>query len=216
MKKPILLLAILVMLMIPYSVWAANMTSANFRIQLDSFTSGNNSTSTNYDLIDATGEIADETSTSTNYQLVDGLIGSFQDGILTATIDRPALDFLELSTDTVSEKNNGVRVTTDAIAGYTVKMSEDGQLRSGDNDIDDVGDFTVSAGSEEYGFRTSGTSGSWNTRDIPITTALLTIASSSVPTTAELTTITFKAAISEGTEVGTYAHTITISTVVNF
>lgn len=200
----------------PLAAWAETMSSTNYYIQLDSFASGDTSTSTNYSLIDTIGEIGDETSTSTNYQVIDGLIGSFQDGVLTATLSSGSVAFGELSTDSVTTGSIIITVTTDSMSGYTIRLSESGEFADGGNDIDDVSDFEVTAGAEEYGFRTSGTSGTQNTRDVGITSALLTIANSSSAVTSEATTVTFKAAIDSSTAEGSYAHTVTFATVANF
>ncbi len=207
---------IIVLVLMPYAVWAETMSSTNYHIQLDSFGSGGLSTSTNYTLKDTIGEFGGETATSTNYQVIDGLIGALQDGVLTASLSTGSLDLGQLSDSSIEQARLLITVTTDAMSGYSVKMSEDGNLRSGDYDIDDVSDFVVTAGTEEYGFQTDGTSGLYNTRDIGITSALLSIISSSSAVTSDETTVYFKAAISDNTEPGSYAHTVTFSTVANF
>ena len=89
-------------------------------------------------------------------------------------------------------------------------------MRSGANDINDVSDGTVTAGSEEYGIRTSGNAGQMNSADTAITTVAQTVASTSTIATSEQTTITYKTGVSASTESGTYSQTVTFTTTVNY
>ncbi|MEK7189596.1 MAG: hypothetical protein AAB666_01295, partial [Patescibacteria group bacterium] len=107
-------------------------------------------------------------------------------------------------------------VTTNSPTGYTATIAEDGNLRSGANDINDVSDSNVTAGAEEYGIRTSGTAGQMNNSDTAITIASQTVASTSTIATSEQTSIAYKAAVSASTESGTYSHTVTFTTTVNY
>ncbi|MAG12120.1 MAG: hypothetical protein CMI52_04950 [Parcubacteria group bacterium] len=204
------------MLLMPYAAWAETMSSTNYHMQLDSFGSGARSTSTNYSLKDDIGVIGSDTSTSTNYQVNDGIVGAFQDGVLSASVSAGSVDLGTLSTITLTQGRIEIIVTSDAMSGYTIRASEDQPLSDGAATIDAVADGEVTIGSEEYGLGTAGTSGQYNSSDVGISSALTIIASASDPVTSESTAVYFKAAISGSTTAGSYSHIVTFSTVSNF
>ncbi|RPI72464.1 MAG: hypothetical protein EHM45_22205 [Desulfobacteraceae bacterium] len=100
--------------------------------------------------------------------------------------------------------------TTNATDGYFTTIVEDGEFRTGlGDDINDVTDGTVSAGSEEYGIRTSGASGQMNGADTAILSTAQEVADSASPIDADAVTITFKVSITGATVAGIYEHTVT-------
>ena len=105
-------------------------------------------------------------------------------------------------------------VTSESLSGYSVTATEDGNLRDGANDIDDVADGEVTAGSEEYGIRTVGGDGDL-AADTAITNNLVVI-SNADPVENRETTVEFRVAIdSDVTTEGDYAHTVTFTTTAN-
>ena len=118
-----------------------------------------------------------------------------------------------LTTGGVATCNYNVTTTTNATTGYATTIVEDGNLRDGlGNDINDVaGGNNVTAGTEGYGIRTTGTDGQYNAADTAITgTAKLIATDTSGPIDAQLVTVTHKAAISGTTVAGSYSHLVTL------
>lgn len=112
----------------------------------------------------------------------------------------------------------GFDVTADLPSGYTLQIKEDGALRSGAYDIDDVADGTVTAGSEEYGARSSDTSlaTTFDTQDTGITTTFQEIVSSSSRKFYERNFVTLKASASGSSYSGSYSQTLSIILSGNF
>lgn len=137
---------------------------------------------------------------------------------VTATVD-PTFTFVisssscglgTLSTASVSSCNYNVTTTANAEDGYATTIIEDGNLRDGSNDIDDVSDGTVTSGSEEYGIGLTGTDRAFADEQA-ITGTALTIASDATgPISAQAVTVTHKASIASTTLAGSYAHTVTL------
>lgn len=204
----------------PLVVGSASMSSENYSLSVDAISVGGDlSTSTNYKVYDTVGESpgshATQT-TSTNYIIEAGFQAAASGVILSARLSTAAVSLGTLSSEAVSTASQTLTVTTNSPTGYTATIAEDGNLRSGANDINDVNDGTVTAGAEEYGIRTSGAAGQMNNSDTAITTSAQTAASTSTIATNEETTITYKAAASSNTESGTYSHTVTFTTTVNY
>ncbi|KKL68980.1 hypothetical protein LCGC14_2119540 [marine sediment metagenome] len=137
------------------------------------------------------------------------------------TINDTAVDLGALDTASVSTDTTNFDVTTNASSGYTVTITEDGNLRDGGNDVNDVGDGTVTAASEEYGVSTDET----DSVDIALTsgnnaTAIdatnKSAATQSGPISSDNTVLTFHASISLTTNPGNYAHTTTMIATGNF
>ncbi len=215
-SKMILFFVFNMMLAVPFVVFGQSMTSTNYSIQGDTFSGGNFATSTNFGVIDAVGQWFAESSTSTNYKTLDWFTASFTSGTLSSSLSGSSISFGELSTDSVSSQSLVITVTTDSSSGYTVKMSENTNFIAGSETIDDVSDGAVTAGVEEYGIRTSGVDGQFNSVDTSITSNLKTVALKTTVASAVQTTVSFKAAISQSTVAGSYTHTVTFSTVANF
>jgi len=128
----------------------------------------------------------------------------------TFTISTTTCNLGTLSTAAVNSCSYTATTTSNSEDGYATTIVEDGNLRDGPNDIDDtVGD--VNAGNEEYGFRTSGTDGQYNTVDEPITSTPKIIALDTTgPINAQAITVTHKASINALTIAGSYSHIVTL------
>lgn len=152
--------------------------------------------------------------TYAGYEVQAGFQSAVKNGI-TMSIDDTTMALGTLSTGSVSTDSLVMTVTTDSNSGYAVTLSETGNLISGANTIDDVADGSVTAGSEEYGFVTSGGDGTVTT-DTAITSASQTIASRTTSVNGSETTVTFKAAISASASIaGVYSHTVTFTATAN-
>lgn len=219
MHIKIILLALILSACFPLTTKTVGMTSENFKLFADVVSVGGETpTSTNYIVFETTGEAgsASQTrTTSTNYIMSAGFQAM---GIttLSASLSASTIALGSLSTTAVASGSQILTVNTSSPTGYTATIQEDGNLRSGANDINDVSDSSVTAGSEEYGIRTSGVAGQMNSVDTAITAVAQTIASTSTVAHNEATTITYKAAISAATEAGSYSQIITFTTTANY
>jgi hypothetical protein len=118
-----------------------------------------------------------------------------------------------LSSSSVTTSIIGMDVTAEVDGGYTVQVADDGDLRSGANVIANVSDGSVTAGSEEYGGRSSDTSiaaSTFDTQDTAFSTSFQDIADRSGPSFASRDFLTLKASISPTTVNGSYAQTLSI------
>ncbi len=191
----------------------ALMNSESYINWMDSLNFGGEetSTSTNYRFQDTLGEIGTGEISSTNYAGLIGFRQSDADPKMTFSISDTSVDFGTLSTSAVSSDSITITSTTNAVDGYITTIFETENLKTGAGaDIDDVADGTVTAGSEEYGVRTSGADGQMNGADTGITTSPQTVASNASWINGSAVTITFKAAISSLTSAGAYAHNVTL------
>lgn len=191
------------------------MTGGSYSIPVDSFSVVDQGTLTggDYTLKGTSGDFGAIT--------IDGgvveLRGGFQamvDGLLSYSIDKSAVSLGTLSLSSVSSDSVVLTVTADSITGYAISMTEDGNLRSGSLDIDDISSGNVTAGTEGYGIITSGTNGLHNSADTAIS-GTVSIASSVIPVSQMQTSITFKAAIGYTSRTGSYSHTVTFTLNVN-
>lgn len=216
LSKIFLIFALLGAFFIPSELKAGDVTSTNFIIFDNGVNSGGaRSTSTNFILESTLGEFSGVT-TSTNFSSRSGFQDINSESKMTMTLSANSIALGTLSSGSISSASLTVTVTTNATSGYTVRLTEDGNLRSlGANNIDDVSDGAVSAGHEEYGIGTSGTAGQFNSSDAGISGTLI-LASSSTTATAQATIVTFKASINSATFNGAYSHTVTFTTVANF
>lgn len=209
--------ALISVLFLPKIVIAEDVTSTNFIIFGNSVNGGGTrSTSTNFILESTLGELATSSATSTNFSARPGFQNIEAEKKMTMSLSTNTIDLGTLDTSSVSSQSLTVTVTTNAASGYNVKLSQDGNLRSaGGNDIDEVSDGSVTAGAEEYGIRTSGSSGQFNSSDTAIS-GTPTIASKSAVASAEETTVTFRASINSATYTASYSHTVTFTATANF
>lgn len=190
------------------------MTSTNYNIFADSVSGVDVGpvTSSNYTLYNTIGEVGVTTTPGSTYQLRAGF-QAMELGGLSATVSPSSISLGALVPTAVATSGVAVTVTTDSGSGYTVSLAEDGNLRSGSNTIDDVSDGSVTAGSEEYGIRTSGSSGLL-TSDTAISGTVY-VASAATEVTADLTTVIFSAAVTSTTQTGSYAQQVTFTIAIN-
>ncbi|MBI4133106.1 hypothetical protein HY478_00680 [Candidatus Uhrbacteria bacterium] len=195
----------------------ALMTSANYRVWADTVSGGGNrSTSASYISTDTISESnSGEDPSSANFLLDAGLPAIFQEPIVTLTVSAAAITLGDITTAAVSSASYTVTVTTNAQFGYTARITEDGNFRSGANDINDVLDGTVTAGSEEYGIAVAGADAAF-AGDQPVSGTALTIATRADWITSSVTTVTHRAAAAPATISVAYAHAVTHTVVGNF
>ena len=198
------------------------MSSTNYRIQSDSLNIGGlRQASTNYRMEDTIGEMATDESTSTNYKLVAGFMAKFPP-YLSFTVSTDSLNLGTLSSSEVTIKNHTITTITNAESGYTTNIKDDGNLRDGSNDIDNVADGEITAGNEEYGVATSDSGVDIVTNSGNNASALgqsgKSIALNSEPVfDGETTTVYYKASIStNNTKAGSYSHIVTFTCTANF
>lgn len=139
---------------------------------------------------------------------VNGAIVDWGPPVLTMTLSTNLVDLGVLNPLVVGTGSNTITVTTTAEYGYTCSAIDDGNLRNGLNDIDDVTGGTITAGVEEYGITCSGA-------DCQLTDyqalfgSPLEVAASAGPVTGSVTTITYAAGVDAITANGNYSHVVT-------
>lgn len=207
---------IVVVLMMLFTIQNINlakaaMSSTNYRTLSEDFNcSGGQSNSTTYRLLDSVCDFAKNGLSSSTYRVDSGFPGMEDIPFITFALSATSVPLGTLTTASVYTGSTTATITTNANSGYAATIVEDGNLRrSTGDDINDVGDGTVTAGSEEYGIRTTGSDGQYNSTDTAITGTPGVFASNAGPANSA-TTITFKAAISPLTVGGNYSHTVTI------
>jgi hypothetical protein len=213
-----LFIGIFVLFLIPQLV-LAYMSSENYTIWLDSLNYGGEETSSsaNYKLRDTLGEIGTGILSSPNYRALIGFRRIEPEPTISFWISKNSIDFGTLSQSSVASDSVTVSTRTNADYGYATTIYEDGNLRTvAGADIDDVADGEVTAGSEEYGIRTSGAHGQMNDADTAITTTPQVVASYSSWINLSTVTITFKVSISALTAAGHYSHIVTLVTTGTF
>lgn len=133
-------------------------------------------------------------------------------------MDASALSLGTLSESSVSAGVLAWEVTADNDDGYVVQVFEDGEFRSGSDTIADVSDGTVTAGSGEYGARSSDSSltSTFDTADSAITTTAQEVASESSAAFQSRNFLTLKAAPATSSATGSYAHIVSIIASGNF
>lgn len=192
----------------------ATMTGGDYVIIEDGFSIFESVTSTggSYELWDF-GDFTPATSTGGNFELHGGFY--FPDGTgLSLIVSPTSIDLGTLSLSQVSSDSLNLTVTSDSLNGYTVSISEVGNLRSVANDvINDVADGAVTAGSEEYGISTSGTAGQLSNDKAIDGSVNVAVYNNSV--TSQVTAVVFKASIGPLSQAGSYSHSVTFSASVN-
>lgn len=127
--------------------------------------------------------------------------------------------FGDLSSSGVSTSIIAFDVTAANDNGYVVQILEDGNLRSGSNEIDDVSDGSVTTGSEEYGGRSSDTSlasSTFDTLDTAITTSFAQVATESSAQFESRNFVTLKVGVSSSTTTGSYSQILSVVASGNF
>lgn len=118
-----------------------------------------------------------------------------------------------LTTSAISTSLIAWQVSAEVDDGHSVYVYENSGLTNGTDTIGDVSDGSVSAGSSEYGARSSDTSlslSSFDTQDTGITTSLQQVGSRSTEKFKSRDFITLKTAISGFETDGTYSHSLTL------
>lgn len=122
------------------------------------------------------------------------------------------INFGTLSTSSVATHTIGWMATADVTQGYATYLFSDGVLHSGSDVIPDVSDGTVSAGSNEYGGRSSDsslTTSTFDTADTAISTSPALIGSVGDNTFESLGFVTLKIAVDGTQPAGSYSQTLT-------
>lgn len=117
-----------------------------------------------------------------------------------------------LSTSSVTTQMVGWVASADVTQGFGVYAFADGDLRSGSDSIASVADGVVSAGSSEYGARSSDSTlatSAFDTQDTAITTSPALVGSTSVSSFTNSGFLILKAAISSSQPAGSYGQTLT-------
>lgn len=194
------------------------MTGGNFEIFADTFSMIQDQVTTagNFTLSSSGGEFFATTTQSGTYTLKGGF-QALERASLSLSVSHDSISLGEMSLSQVKSAEVVLQVTTDASTGYTAIVSEDGNLRKGEgganDDINDVQDGSVTAGSEEYGFTTSGEAALIAT-DMAIQNSLAIAQSNGVVNSQE-TTVTFKGSIGPQSRAGSYSHNVTFTVTAN-
>ena len=114
----------------------------------------------------------------------------------------------------INTSSSFIEVTTNSIYGYEASISEDGNLRMGAYDIDDVTDGEVTAGSEEYGISTRGDD-AYGTGDFAITSSTKIAEKTSIADN-QRTAVIYQVAVSPMTVTGNYSQVLTYTVTGNF
>jgi hypothetical protein len=124
----------------------------------------------------------------------------------------------QLSASVVKTSITATQVTSNAANGYTVSVSEDGQLRvSTSTFVIDVSDGAVTAGFEEYGWRAFGQRATSTSQDYAFSTTSSSVQSSSaLAAEAERIAIVYKAAVASNTPAGNYSHVVYYTVTANY
>ncbi len=201
-------------LFFPISLVFSAMTGGGYEIYADTFSSSADSltSSSGYSIHGTTGEFFAQDATGGGYTLRGGF-QAMEKGILILDFSTTTIALGTLSLSSITSTTVSSTITTDSLTGYSLTFDEDGNLRDGANDINDVGDGSVTAGNEEYGIRTIGGGGV-----LVVDTAIidgLEVADSIGPENDEETGIQFRAAIGGSSLAGSYAHVITATLTAN-
>lgn len=156
-------------------------------------------------------------------------VDSFKNGATAPTIDGTndvvyllsgsSADLDTLDASSVSTSIIGMEVSSDVDRGYVVQVRADGSLRADGSAIDGVSDGTVTAGSEEYGGRSSDTSlsnSTFDSTDTAFTTTFQDIADASSAKLDDRNFLTLKGSVSSSTSNGAYAQVLTLIVSGNF
>lgn len=130
-----------------------------------------------------------------------------------------SLALLGVDGSTIATGVISFEMTIDNDSGYVIQILEDGNLRTGSEEINDVVDGTVSAGSEEFGVRSSDTTllnSAFDTSDAAITTSAQEIVTQSTYVIDDRSFTVFKLGAQASTSSGTYANTVSFIASGNF
>lgn len=212
MKHLLLALFCITILVLPQSV-GTEMSGGDFSIPVDSFSffEAGSSTGGAFILEDAGEGIGAGQSSSGDFVLDAGFQAEIS-GTVSITNSETSLSLGTLSLTSVSSRSLVSTISTDSITGYTLSISEDGDLRNGSDSIADVTDGVVTAGEAEYGVTTSGADALLSS-DAAIEGSVHLARRNNAG--QEATTVTFRASIGQNSQAGTYNHTVTLSVTAN-
>lgn len=117
-----------------------------------------------------------------------------------------------LATSAVTTQIIGWVASADVTQGFGVYVFTDGELRAGSDILAGVADGAVTAGSSEYGARSSDTTlatSTFDTQDTALSTTPALVGSTSTSAFSNSGFLTLKAAISSAQAGGSYAQTLT-------
>lgn len=212
-KKIKAFIAIILLLIFPFAIVNA-MESVNYKIDSDSVNIGgtDDGQSASYYLKDTVGESAIGESGSASYIISAGYRAMLEATAPTFSFSLSASSCVLglLSFSSVSSCDYTVTSSTNTLDGYATTIIEDGNLRDGANNINDIIDGTVTAGAEEYGIGLTGADRTFADEEA-ITGTALTIASDATgPIAAQAVTVIHKASITSSTLAGSYSHIVTL------
>lgn len=190
------------------------MTGGSFEIYADtfSFLDANSSTGGTFSLTGSGGDLA-ATTTVTDAITLRGGFQALERGVLSFSISRGSVSLGPLAQSAVSTAEVTLTVSTDSNTGYTATAAADGSMRSGSNSIPPVTDGAVTAGSREYGIRTTGPDGLL-TSDRGFNTTL-TVASALSEVDVRETIVRFSASTDGSLPEGNYAQVVTFTVTAN-
>ncbi|MDO8499097.1 MAG: hypothetical protein Q7S66_00350 [bacterium] len=186
-----------------------DMTSTNYNIYADSFSSGgDNATGGVYALDDVIGQSPAGEMTGGTYTVNGGYMSSVSSS-LSVSFDTTSVSLGVLSVGAVSTGSVVATISSDSDGGYALTVGTvSGTVITG------VADGAVTAGAEEYGLAVSGT-GSVVLGDVAVASAL-SLVSTAIPAYNTQITITFKASKSGATAAGSYSQTVPLIAAPNF
>ncbi len=219
-------------LMISPGIALAQLSSSSFQMTADSVNCGGGRTSSSsFSIVGTLCEPAgmpptDDITfpTSTNFNLEQGFptmddVPFISVSLLNAagTAQKSSIDFQTLRQGSTASDTLLVRVTTNALNGYSATLLSDGGLRSGSDAINPVSDGTVDGSSNaphgEYGFSTASTDTASCSRpagDNAISQSGTTFATCTIWKALSDTTITFKAAVGGSNVAGSFSQALSI------
>ena len=215
------IIALLIVLLIPSSVWAFAQSSTNYNLEGEFGSFGGAKSSTNYNLTDTGGGFAIGFGSSANYGTGSGfqyVIAEVREIIF--TISSNSINLGPLSSASVTSVSHTMEIDTNAVGGYQVTVLEDGNLRTDGGDIITDANGDVDAGAEEYGLATSDSGqaiiewdgacdGTNPELADGITGTAQSVASHAAPIDNDISTMCYSASITPTTEAGAYNHVLT-------
>lgn len=210
----------------------AQLSSSSFQMTADSLNCGGGRTSSSsFSIVGTLCEPATMPPTnnivfptSSNFNLEQGFptmddVPFISVSLLNAagTEQKSSISFGTLTQGSVANDTLLVRVTTNALNGYSAVLLSDGGLRSGTDTINPVSDGTVDGSSNathgEYGFSTASTDTTNCSRpsgDNPIIQSGTTVATCTTRKTLSDTAITFKATVGGSNVAGSFSQALSI------
>lgn len=179
---------------------------------------GGRTTSTNYINFNTVVDVGSDRLSSTNYRAYQGFEAITEDPRITMSLTPTTITLSPnpLTTASVSTGTTTATVSTNADFGYTLTATENDAFKNQSADeLADVSDGAVTAGSEEYGIAVSGSDAAFGD-DRSVSATPRTIASKSTWGADRATVVTVKAAIASVTDSGEYSGTLTFIATGNY